>query len=441
MDLATIIFGLLALLLPIFFIRPKKNSSSTNNSQKARKSDDLAVEEVRKPSDLDTKGASKFCDPIECRKILSCEPINELRLENRTVPTKSRARPNERLIHVFEIDNAFTTSDDQYRKNFRASAAKKLQAIDDEKWNDIAKLARELIGRWREKDHREGIYLVKLVQTVAMSISLYALFDHLNPLELEESVVSQAANCINELWILSKEIPLDGVLVAAKKSGLQGALKHISPDFKFTQRENPLNFILPAYETLWWVVLRCFIEVSFRNIDSREEWRRILQDFCKNPSGPRFKGFGGDADLSVNFIVSEALRLYPPTSRVYRECYSGEGSSQIVAADIESCQRNEVIWGRDSKLFKPSRWNKLSDEAKKAFMPFGGGGFICPARETFGPRMIGVLVAVLASEFSSDYWKIGYGENYEGAVEYEWPSGPLESGRRAFESLKLWKKF
>ena len=390
----------------------------------------------------DSQEVHRFDEPEVCRRILDCKNVEKSKLEITVIPIESRANPNQRLARVFKIDNAFTTSDDHYSKWFRSSAAKKLQAVDGEKWKEIADMAGKLVDRWikQEKDHEEGIPLVTFVQTVTMSISLHVLFDSLNPLELEENNVAQAADCINELWILSKKIPLDDDLVATQRLKLYEALERISPDFKFTPRETPLNFILPAYETLWRVVLRCFIEVSFRNPDSAQKWRGILHDFHVNPSGTQFKAWADGANVSVSFIVSEALRLYPPTSRVYREYQIDGESSKTVAADIESCQRRETIWGADSKLFRPTRWNDLSKEAKEAFMPFGGGRFICPARETFGPRMIGVLVAALVSGLSPNEWKIGSGKKHEGIVDYEWPKKPLESGRTAYSSLKLWRK-
>ena len=420
MPLAAIITGTIALILVSTCIYRRIFWRSVNNSQKVQ----------------------KFDEANTCHRILDCKSIEEAGPEITIVPIESRAKPNQRLTRVFEIDNAFTTFDDQYGRTFKSSAAKKLQAVNGEKWKEIADMAGKLIDRWikREKNHQEGIALVTFVQTVTMSLSLYVLFDTLNPLELEESHITQAAGYVNELWILSKETPLDVDLAAAKRSKLQDALQHISSDFRFTPKETPLNFILPAYETLWRVVLRCFIKVSFRNVDSAENWRGVLRSFFMDPSDSQFKKCAFDADVSVNFIVFEALRLYPPTSRVYRQYEIGSKRSKTVAADIESCQRSESIWGSESKLFKPSRWNDLNKEAKDAFMPFGGGQFVCPARTTFGPRIIGVLVAALATKISLDDWMIGAGASHEAAIDYDWPDGPLESGRQAFEPLKLWRK-
>ena len=42
-------------------------------------------------------------------------------------------------------------------------------------------------------------------------------------------------------------------------------------------RENPLNWIIPAYETMWRVVLRCFLEVRFRNVYQLEQYRYMVR--------------------------------------------------------------------------------------------------------------------------------------------------------------------
>ena len=386
-------------------------------------------------------------DPVRCQNILACRHIDKPGPTNTLIPVESRANPNQRLVQVFGIHNAFTTYKDKYRLEFKARAVKILGAVDDERWKDIAQISRKLVRRWTERQGREidpkgGIPFVTFVQTLAMSISLYVLFDFLNPLELDESNVSTAAGCINELWIQSKKNPIVEESVAVETSRLQEALHIISPGFDFSPDETPLNLILPAYETLWRVVIRCFIEVSFLNKDSTQEWREVLQRFLDDPTDSTIKEHMVGKDVSVEFIVLEALRLYPPTRRVYREFkFKDEENSKTVAADIEMSHRNPKFWGPNSEFFRPSRWNNISDKKRRElFMAFGGGRFVCPAQITFGPRMIGILVAALATEISSDGWKIGLGDRYEDVVDHVWGEGPLESGREAFESLKLWRK-
>lgn len=77
---------------------------------------------------------------------------------------------------------------------------------------------------------------------------------------------------------------------------------------------------------------------------------------------------------------------------------------QVMIADIESLHVNKDMWGADALKFDPERWNKVSDFQKKAFMPFGGKPFLCPAKPVFGPRVIALVVGVLLAVFDGDDW-------------------------------------
>ena len=61
-------------------------------------------------------------------------------------------------------------------------------------------------------------------------------------------------------------------------------------------------------------------------------------------------------------------------------------------------------------------------------MPFGGGGFECPAN-SFAPKMIGILVSSLAVGFQG--WRVV--EDYELVVK----KGSLEAERAAYGGLRL----
>src|SRR5438045_3371093 len=75
-----------------------------------------------------------------------------------------RAAPNQRLVRVFGIDNAFTTTDKEYYKMFVTGVRLKLPTSSDE-WRDLAGVITKDIGR--ELDEcREGLQtnLASLVQ-------------------------------------------------------------------------------------------------------------------------------------------------------------------------------------------------------------------------------------------------------------------------------------
>lgn len=64
--------------------------------------------------------------------------------------------------------------------------------------------------------------------------------------------------------------------------------------------------------------------------------------------------------MSVKHIVDEALRLYPPTRRIYRSLHNG----CEIAVDVEFLHRDQKTWGEDAGVFDPKRW-LMDDEMKK----------------------------------------------------------------------------
>ncbi|MCJ1228754.1 hypothetical protein MMC12_005417 [Toensbergia leucococca] len=424
--------------------------------------------------------------------ILACTGTEDSGPRNRLSNLQSRADPNQRLVRAFGINNAFTTTDDAHRKHFRKTAEACIRFGDD-KWKDLAKLAETLVfnsktkalsksaeeilsnrldwvmnnkKKWIHSNSEKGnripsndaegivrtvflrtvfpqtskinghIVLMPFVQSLCLKMSLYVLFG-LDPLSLREEDIEVVAKSINRIWMRSKQERNDE-LGFVHETELRQALANILPDHELTPKENPLNYILPAYETLWRVVHRCLLQVSFRNEALALEWRQILERFLKDPTEARFEeirpGVGG---ISAHFVIAEASRLFPPTRRVYRKFqFTSQKYPEDVAADIESCHRDLSVWGQDSLNFNPSRWNNLSDEARNAFMPFGGTPFICPAKKNFGPRMIGVLVAALAVDLS-DFWKLK-ALSIEDEIQTD---EVLDLARHAYESLILVQKF
>ncbi|KAF5874348.1 putative cytochrome p450 protein [Botrytis fragariae] len=198
------------------------------------------------------------------------------------------------------------------------------------------------------------------------------------------------------------------------------------------ENENPLNVLLPAYETLWRIVLRCFLEISFRHSsDTAAEWKDVLSRFLMNITAEQFSKRIGRC--SAQDIVFEALRLYPPTKRIYRQ---NEDNGLIFAVDVEYIQKTEDIWGTDGNEFRPERWNELESngntEYKEAWMPFGKGKFPCPASK-MAPMMVGMLVGCLIDTFDSDHWVL----EGEGVKDVISRGTPLDNGREAFGCLSL----
>lgn len=371
------------------------------------------------------KPNKRFKDPANCERIRECRGIYDG--TNLIPPQQARALPNRRIAEVFHLENAFTTMDNSDYKEFRKVAASRINITSD-KWIHVAEYATTLVRTNVTNENQHRLQLFPLVQSLSLKISLYILFDK-DPLHIDNRHVSSIAYAINELWEESKNRISSGHIQLLQES-LQKAILGIFPGQSLAPRDTPMNLIIPAYETLWRVVLRLFLEVSFRNPDAAPGWRQSLHVYLADQT--KFRSRLNAQSVPPSFLVDEALRLYPPTRRLYRTFQLGPNSeTTTVSADVEACQRQPDIWGPRSFEFFPQRWEKVSEEARRTFTPFGGKAFTCPAKQEFGPRVIGVLVAALVEYITEENWDI----ECEKTKEDVFFPGPLSSNRRAYGSI------
>ena len=80
-----------------------------------------------RPSPQSVPKSIRFPDPAICAQILACKGYDSSGAKNLYSDVKSRAIPNERLIKAFGIDNSFTTSDGDRRKEFNLEAGKAIK--------------------------------------------------------------------------------------------------------------------------------------------------------------------------------------------------------------------------------------------------------------------------------------------------------------------------
>ncbi|KAG6995536.1 cytochrome P450 [Physcia stellaris] len=374
-------------------------------------------------------------DPVICKKILDGTIFDSPLGRNQFTLTESRARPNQRLVRAFGIDNGFTTTEETWASKFKSKASDKLRKQQSSMgWEYMSGTANDLILRRLQAipTHGDHISLNALIQSLTLLSSIELVSFH-DPRQMDDDVILDIASCINELWVHSKQVQADCTQGLQR---LDQALNQAQLDDSHDPRKNALNYLLPACETLWRVVPRCFIEVNFRST-AESAWRNTLTAFARNPLDSEFGEVdSGEAGVTVNFLVNEALRLYPPTRRIYREILpASETIAKVVAADIEACHRRTSIWGPDSDRFSPSRWIDTTEEMRLAFMPFGSKPFVCPAKPEFGPRMIGLLMANLARNISPREWRLASSDDLEHDIDLG--DTPLDSARTAYGGVVL----
>lgn len=265
----------------------------------------------------------------------------------------------------------------------------------------------------KTKIDRNRINIASLAQILSLKVVLYLFFKQ-KPQDqpCDENLLSLAQS-INRVWISSKLKSAENDTPRFKDDAvLQTSLVNIFGNHDLPE-DNPLNLILPSFETMWRVVLRALLEIRFATGKEVPAWRDTMTAFSESPTksqfdaGPAYpsRNEPGIADTrcvrgspSAKQIVLESLRLYVPTRHIHR-AYQWDQSMgachEIESADIEGCHMRSDIWGSDAERFNPKRWSALTPAQGDAFMPFGCSPFECPAKPIFGPRMIGVLVGAL----------------------------------------------
>jgi hypothetical protein len=361
----------------------------------------------------------------ECAQIVAGKPLRGT--TNTLSVLESRARANKRLVDTFGVNNAFTTKENRRHNDYKSEVGTLLKPD----WIVVARTARE------QASSHHSWNLVCLVQSFVLKITIYVFFGR-DPSKLDDNSVSFVAAEINRLWADSK-VPRRAVQWK-QQCKLHEALHRLVPDCDpLDPQRNAMNLILPAFETMWRVVLRCFVEVGYRGAVEKEEWIGALKAYLEDPSPLSDQACKENLTVAiVRSLVSETLRLYPPTRHVHRHYESANGTSTLAIADIEGLHRDLDIWGIDADVFKPSRWQSVSVDSRqwKAWMPFGASPLTCPAKSDFGPRMIGILVAALVAAFCDEAYEL-LEEGLHGDMDIAEFVGPLRCERDSYEKLFL----
>ncbi len=384
----------------------------------------------------------------ECRELLRCDWRSKEYAQHGDCLTllEARAGPNQRLVETFGIDNAFTTIDPEYRKDFVVEIMAKLRTTDVE-WGIMSDLATNFVRTGLEHgDLQDGILLAPLVQNVVLKVVLSKFFPQEAKLS-DDAAIATTAECINVLWMESKDDKFPAAWKVSMKQSLVTALSKLLPKHEARiPRRNPLNIILPAYETLWRVVLRCLIEILWRRSSMSASWEQAFLHFAAN--GYRFSlNVSAPTAPNAEDLVNETLRLYPPTRRVYRwrQTESPHGTlnaePELVSADMEALHRdeNEEISKESPMKFRVGRWRTFHQskanpaEMPASFMPFGYGSLSCPAKGDFGPKIIMVLVRALYSVLKEADLKLTTDDETDMVPKQL----PLETSRESYMSLRL----
>ncbi|TGJ84341.1 hypothetical protein E0Z10_g4411 [Xylaria hypoxylon] len=394
-----------------------------------------------------TKRQRPILDQVmEQRKIADFSFVGATTLDQRL---KLRAKPNIRLTLAFDLNNSFTTSDQHVHQEFLKKAKRAIGLTHRDSWIKLGAVTQVILNMSLKHFEEAPPYvpLASFVRVVSFSLVLHVLFG-IKPSAINLGEVGKATEAINRLWIQSKDP--DSIPSLRDQRLLDNALEILLNESPCKDGTPPLNLIMPAYETLWRVVLLTFVSIANQNVDPRttEELRKAVKHV------PRCFGQRNDAEMQALAIAKEGLRLYPPTKRIYRATSTTDGENSFIAADVEKYHRDCQIWGPDALQFKPTRfhnWRResgtkvssrtassnLNEERLKSasYFPFGVGGHICPAAGGFGDKIITLLVVELTRRFGTRQTGL---EIHFGSVEVQQQvSTPLPSGRSDMENWVL----
>jgi len=310
-----------------------------------------------------------------------------------------RARANNHLRYGMGLSNTFVSPDPAVHKNFTIQAR---ELIKTPRWTDFRDLTTQAIHAELADSNSgaQGRLFSRFVQCVTLRVVLVGIMGvhtAVDSLDWESIVV--VVEGITKLWSLSKN---PGPSSRKLQMELKYHLRRLVPDED--TYPNPLNFVVPAWETLWRVVATA---IAYTHDDPR--LRGLFLEMYVNPKEEVFRAEGRDR-VSVKGVINETMRLHPPSRHISRmrprlswvpgvllnameQLWPGT-QFQRGYADVEEIQRSSV-WGDDAHVFDPARHSTgrlWEGQAEAMSFSFGYGPLKCVAA-SWAPMAVAVIGA------------------------------------------------
>ncbi|KDR82044.1 hypothetical protein GALMADRAFT_135420 [Galerina marginata CBS 339.88] len=325
-----------------------------------------------------------------------------------------RADANQRLVRVMHITNTFVSSNPQVHDRFVTHARLLLTSAQRRGWADFQAIAVEAV-QWQLSKANTPLSQQQsfdsFIQNITLVVVLVGILQIETPIQsLCHKDVTVVANSITTLWALSKK---PGPIPPTIFKELTTCLRRLVVDEE--KFPNPLDFVIPAWETLWRVVA-----TTIAYTYSDEEMKKTFEEFNVCPSDRAFLGTG--EDISVKGIVNEAMRLRPPSKHIGRsksrlwcprflECWIWSGITRVKTyADVERLLRCD-IWGPNSEDFMPTRHHPrhiLREQMEALRFIFGYGPLRCIA-SSWAPMAVGVISGAVLDQIESSGYKLERG--------------------------------
>ncbi|KAF8549608.1 hypothetical protein OG21DRAFT_1515023 [Imleria badia] len=304
----------------------------------------------------------------------------------------SRSTPNQRLVHAFGLTSTFVSSDTKIHKTFTTSAKTLIAGIGekDNRWRAVAHIAEATAHQFLPI--QQSVEFSTLVQCITLGVVLSILFDtDLDALRYDDLVY--VTSVINKRWDDSK---IKDAAAMRQDDSLAKINLHIDQWIIDRDRyPRPLNFILPAYETMWRVVA---VTVAYIYRCRDNALHDVAIAFGGDPTEERFQAFGEDGvQPSMQAIILEVLRLHPPTRHIARApIASGSWWRTWVAPAVERADIKAVHlsdeYGEKTSEFDPMRFHPSRMGGRAELYSFGYGRLKCVAA-AWAPMAAAVIAA------------------------------------------------
>ncbi|ESK83758.1 hypothetical protein Moror_2076 [Moniliophthora roreri MCA 2997] len=311
----------------------------------------------------------------------------------------SRSIPNQRLVRAFGLTNTFVSADADVHARFRSRASKIMNHVNWASLFNTASRAVEVSVSTSNQDIPYDVYVQEV--TLRVVIISFLGIDR-RPEDLDSNDVRAVAALISQLWTLSKTVQEPDQALKDKLQVHLGRLFDGQTDF-----DNPLDFVIPAWETLWRVVATT---LAYVHNDAR--YKDVFLDLAENKTTQQFRT-ADSGNPSAQSIVTEVLRLHPPSRHIHRAIPSEsrflpaflEGlvgrRFHLEIADIESVHLSPEIWGRDSaRTFDPMRHERPQTRDRQT-LAFGAGRLQCIAKN-WAPMAAAMIAAAMIAKARSD---------------------------------------
>ncbi|KAF6758610.1 hypothetical protein DFP72DRAFT_176992 [Ephemerocybe angulata] len=318
---------------------------------------------------------------------------------------QERSRANTRLLKAFRLSNTFVSGDEEVHSTFVTHAKGLLKDANKVGWRRFRDLATRAIEHEFESLDHGATHFDVFIQSVCLRVILVGLLGVDASVEsFAQDDIATVTSHINDLWSLSKQ-PQD--IPSHLLPDLSASLRRLVPDAD--RYPNPVDFVIPSWETLWRVVA---IAVAHSSHD--KEMSEAMSRLYARPDIKTFNSEG--SGVSPKNIVDETMRMYPPSKHIGRmkfrpfarilpsflvrfiDTFTSDVVRQNFSADVNGVQQSVAIWGEDANKFKPSRFtntgsSSLSKEQRDAHSyVFGGGPLRC-----IGASWAPVAAAVMCS--------------------------------------------